>query len=393
MHPPLPPLPLDPFFPTWVWGLISSASSAVVMLIPLYCCLLEAENHPVDDSEIPNNHLGCVQNPVNNGMNYQPQVVSQISEPSTALHFGFFWCSKNITGDGTKDFFSETSLISATSKWLFANELQVTSGDCQIPDASTVHLLVWIPVLWRKWWPSRMFAWYDVSWQGRLVHNCSEMQIEIIAGSHQASRLLSAFVILDAVDISSGEPHVVKRDAPNITDRGLQDVFCRDSPNVSEISSFLYLQLGLLGNLKNGWHGHGVLVDSPCWEVKKSKVPDIRKRWDFFDDLSSKLQKKDTQQFGTDERWAIFFSSSVLKDGLRFSCDISDWFQKIGRRQHSGVSKCFKSPLLMQRSARQFTEEHGFIVARIESLQQCWRGGFRRERRWTTINLYIKHIK
>lgn len=43
MHPPLPPLPLDPFFPTWVWGLISSASSAVVMLIPLYCCLLEAD--------------------------------------------------------------------------------------------------------------------------------------------------------------------------------------------------------------------------------------------------------------------------------------------------------------------------------------------------------------
>ena len=71
------------------------------------------------------------------------------------------------------------------------------------------------------------------------------MQIEIIAGS----RLLSAFVILDAVDISSGEPHAVKRDAPN---RGLQDVFCRDSPKVSEISSFLYLQLGLLGNLKNG---------------------------------------------------------------------------------------------------------------------------------------------
>ena len=54
MHPPLPPLPLDPFFPTWVWGLISSASSAVVMLIPLYCCLLEADNHPVDGSEIPN---------------------------------------------------------------------------------------------------------------------------------------------------------------------------------------------------------------------------------------------------------------------------------------------------------------------------------------------------
>lgn len=192
-------------------------------------------------------------------------------------------------------------------KWLFANELQVTSGDCQIPDASTVHLLVWIPVLWRKWWPSRMFVWYDVSWQGRLVHNCSEMQIEIIAGSHQGSRLLSAFVILDAVDISSGEPHAVKRDASNLTDRGLQDVFCRDSPKVSEISSFLYLQLGLLGNSKNGWHGHGVLVDSPCWEMKKSKVPDIRKRWDFFDDLSSKLQKKIRSSSERTKSWQFFF--------------------------------------------------------------------------------------
>ena len=179
-----------------------------------------------------------------------------------------------------------------------------------------------------------------------------------------------------------------KRDASNITDRGLQDVFCRDSPKVSEISSVLYLQLVLLGNLKNGWHGHGVLVDSPCWEMKKSKVPDIRKRWDFFDDLSSKLQKEIRSSSERTKSWQLF-SSSVFKDGLRFSCDISDWFQKIGRRQHSGVSKCFKSPLLMQRSARGFAEEHGFIIARIESLQQCWRAGFRRERRWTTIDLYI----
>ena len=35
--------------------------------------------------EIPNNHLAlaCNKNPANNGMNYQPQVVSRISEPST----------------------------------------------------------------------------------------------------------------------------------------------------------------------------------------------------------------------------------------------------------------------------------------------------------------------
>lgn len=38
LHPPLPPLPIDPFFPTWLWGLITSASAGIVMLIPLYCC-------------------------------------------------------------------------------------------------------------------------------------------------------------------------------------------------------------------------------------------------------------------------------------------------------------------------------------------------------------------
>jgi len=33
--------------------------------------------------EIPNNHLACNKHPAKNGMNYQPQVVSRISEPST----------------------------------------------------------------------------------------------------------------------------------------------------------------------------------------------------------------------------------------------------------------------------------------------------------------------
>lgn len=70
-----------------------------------------------------------------------------------------------------------------------------------------------------------------------------------------------------------------------LTDRGLQDVFCRDSPKVSEISSLVYLQLGLSGNLKNGWHGHGVLVDSP-WEVKKSKVPECARHTQKGDTFS-----------------------------------------------------------------------------------------------------------
>ena len=31
--------------------------------------------HTVDGSEIPNNHLGCDRNPVNDGIKYQPQLV------------------------------------------------------------------------------------------------------------------------------------------------------------------------------------------------------------------------------------------------------------------------------------------------------------------------------
>ena len=37
----------------------------------------------VDGSEIPKNHLGCIEPVVYNGINYQPQLVSRISEPST----------------------------------------------------------------------------------------------------------------------------------------------------------------------------------------------------------------------------------------------------------------------------------------------------------------------
>ena len=37
----------------------------------------------VGGSEIPNNHLGCIKPVVNHGINYQPQLVSRISEPST----------------------------------------------------------------------------------------------------------------------------------------------------------------------------------------------------------------------------------------------------------------------------------------------------------------------
>ncbi|CAJ1450865.1 unnamed protein product [Effrenium voratum] len=36
MHPPLPPLPVDPFLPTWVWGLATSAASGIVVLVPMY---------------------------------------------------------------------------------------------------------------------------------------------------------------------------------------------------------------------------------------------------------------------------------------------------------------------------------------------------------------------
>ena len=45
----------------------------------LYCP--ESKGTTVDGSEIPNNHLGWWQNPLNNGINYQPQLISRISEP------------------------------------------------------------------------------------------------------------------------------------------------------------------------------------------------------------------------------------------------------------------------------------------------------------------------
>ena len=38
MHPPLPPLPVPPFLPTWAWGLGTSASAAILLLLPVYCC-------------------------------------------------------------------------------------------------------------------------------------------------------------------------------------------------------------------------------------------------------------------------------------------------------------------------------------------------------------------
>lgn len=38
MHPPLPPLPEDPFLPTWAWGLIASAATGILLTIPVYCC-------------------------------------------------------------------------------------------------------------------------------------------------------------------------------------------------------------------------------------------------------------------------------------------------------------------------------------------------------------------
>ena len=37
-------------------------------------------SHTVDGSEIPNNHLGCVKPVINDGINYQPQLVSRISD-------------------------------------------------------------------------------------------------------------------------------------------------------------------------------------------------------------------------------------------------------------------------------------------------------------------------
>ena len=40
------------------------------------CCEVGRVLHTVDGSGIPNNHLGCIPNLVNLGINYQPQLVS-----------------------------------------------------------------------------------------------------------------------------------------------------------------------------------------------------------------------------------------------------------------------------------------------------------------------------
>ena len=37
--------------------------------------------------EIPNNHLGCIKTLVNNGINYQPQLVSRISSINRMMYF------------------------------------------------------------------------------------------------------------------------------------------------------------------------------------------------------------------------------------------------------------------------------------------------------------------
>ena len=45
--------------------------------------MIQFDEDNVDGSEIPNNHLGCNKSLVNTRINYQPQLVSRISEPST----------------------------------------------------------------------------------------------------------------------------------------------------------------------------------------------------------------------------------------------------------------------------------------------------------------------
>ena len=45
----------------------------------------------VDGSEIPNNHLGCIKNPVNNGINYQPQLVQDFSHQQQDPDFVVFF--------------------------------------------------------------------------------------------------------------------------------------------------------------------------------------------------------------------------------------------------------------------------------------------------------------
>jgi len=51
----------------------------------------DCDGDTVDGSEIPNNHLGCtLKTFLNNGINYQPQLVSRMFFPSTVPHH-FLW--------------------------------------------------------------------------------------------------------------------------------------------------------------------------------------------------------------------------------------------------------------------------------------------------------------
>ena len=58
------------------------------------------EDHTVDGSEVwQENHLGCIQ--PRNGIKYQPQLVSRISEPRTLFHHLGFRLLNTMANDST----------------------------------------------------------------------------------------------------------------------------------------------------------------------------------------------------------------------------------------------------------------------------------------------------
>ena len=103
--------------------------------------------------EIPNNHLAlaCNKNPANNGMNYQPQVVSRISEPST-VWFLFIFIRPGPRGVPT----------SLTGHWFLKSFLRVVRWWSGLP--ATRFLVVqkktrrlWVMLLWKGFSES----WYS----------------------------------------------------------------------------------------------------------------------------------------------------------------------------------------------------------------------------------------
>ena len=90
----------------------------------------------VDGSEIPNNHLGCFWNPVNNVINYQPQLVLAGFLPSTVFLYVYTCCNATLT--------QQESDFLWGSLFTFLNFTVASTGTGSIPGYIT-QCMVYLP--------------------------------------------------------------------------------------------------------------------------------------------------------------------------------------------------------------------------------------------------------